>query len=115
MAIECPHCALAVQSSERLAGRIAQEHLDPIQAIAWRSERVNRIAEYLHPEILHGAVSVNPIQPVEKRGNLEQPSAVFDEVLVNDLWAGQWAAGCGGLHVRMPSSLRIARAPPPEF
>src|SRR4051812_45399225 len=98
MAIERAQCALAIQSIERLGGRIAQQHLDPIETIAWCPERVNRVAEYLHSEVLNGAIRVNAIHAVEKRGDLEQPRPVFDEVLVDDLRACQWAARGVGLH-----------------
>ena len=55
---------------------------------------------------------VGAVEPIEERRDLEQPRAVLDEVLVDDLGAGR--AGMSGSlacsSIRMPSARRTPRA-----
>jgi hypothetical protein len=75
-----------------LGRRIAQQQLNPVQAVSWSAERVHRIPEHLHPEILHRAIRIDPVQPIEERRNFEQARAILDEVFVDDLRAAQGTA-----------------------
>ena len=47
-------------------------------------DRRQRIGERLHAEVGGGVRRVGAVEAIEKRGDLEQPRAVLDEVLVND-------------------------------
>ena len=77
-------------TTEVLRGRIAQQQLNLIDAASCAGGGRERAGEGLHPEVLRGIRRVGPVEPVEERGDLEQPRAVLDEVLIDEFAGRQW-------------------------
>src|SRR5688572_14260412 len=85
--IERAERALAIQCGEGLDGGIAQEQLQPVEALAAAlGDGGEAVAERQHPEVGRRVARIAAIESIEERRDLEQPRAVLDEIFIHELF-----------------------------
>src|SRR5688572_16376393 len=82
--------ALAIERTERLRRRIAEELLQAVESARAGGETRQRVGERLHPEVLRAVGRIGSIEAIQERGHFEQARAVLDEVLVDNFFRTQW-------------------------